>query len=685
MPVGKWAAASNTIRSVFADCKINTKILIGYASLLVITAAISGQAYMAFREIGHSFGELNNRRAVVDIARDADREFLSLRRYVVEYASRGAEEDAVAADGRRQVLQETLAKGLATASDPAQLARMKELAEQFEGYSSVLDRLLATRREQHRVTTDVLPAAGSSLAAGVEELQQKLARDGTDREATALASEIAKKVAAVRLNADEAVGGRDEKVVEAAEQGLAAARRAITALAASPAGIGLHQELAELETGLAKFKDAYERAIQGARDIDALVGGDMRKFADAVAIHAQVLKDAGLADEQAVTRKIDRLIAETTALILLLAVGGFGLGVFLAWLIGRGISQPIAQIAHVLLELAKGNRNVEVPYSERGDEVGDNARAAKSFRDSLLRMERMEAEHKRAEKEAEARRKAELHKLAEDFQATVGKIVNGVSSAAAELAAAAGKLTKTAESTQQLSGMAASASEQTSQNVQSVATAAEEMSVTVHEISRQVQESSRMAHEAVSQAEETDARMADLSRAASRIGDVVKLITNVAKQTNLLALNATIEAARAGEAGKGFAVVAQEVKALAAQTAKAMNEIEAQISGMQAATRDSVMAIKTINTTIARISDISAAIAAAIEEQGTATQEIARNVQEAAQGTSDVASNITEVNRGASETGSASAQVLSSARSLASGSAQLRAEVDKFLASVRAA
>jgi methyl-accepting chemotaxis protein len=221
--------------------------------------------------------------------------------------------------------------------------------------------------------------------------------------------------------------------------------------------------------------------------------------------------------------------------------------------------------------------------------------------------------------------------------------------------------------------------------VQSVASATEELGSSVNEISRQVQESSRIAIDAVKQAENTDGRIVQLSHAAGRIGEVVKLITAVAEQTNLLALNATIEAARAGEAGRGFAVVASEVKALAAQTAKATDEIGTQIAGMQSATQDAVVSIKEISQTIGRISEIATTIASAVEEQGAATQEISRNVQQAAQGTSQVAGNISDVNDGASETGSASAQVLASARSLSSDSNHLRLEVDKFLATVRAA
>ena len=215
--------------------------------------------------------------------------------------------------------------------------------------------------------------------------------------------------------------------------------------------------------------------------------------------------------------------------------------------------------------------------------------------------------------------------------------------------------------------------------------ATEELSTSVGEIGRHVRESNKIAEAAVVQAQETDGRIGKLSRAAQQIGDVVKLITAIAEQTNLLALNATIEAARAGDAGRGFAVVASEVKSLASQTAKATDEISNHISGMQQATEESVAAIKEIGATIAKISTIAATIAGAVEQQGSATQEIARNVQGVAAGTQDTAANIVKVNRGATETGSASEQVLSSAKSLSGESTRLRAELDRFMANIRAA
>jgi methyl-accepting chemotaxis protein len=267
----------------------------------------------------------------------------------------------------------------------------------------------------------------------------------------------------------------------------------------------------------------------------------------------------------------------------------------------------------------------------------------------------------------------------------VGAIVSNVSASAVQLESAAGTLTRTAETTQELSSTVAGSSEEASSNMQAVATATEELSASVDEIGKRVRESNRIAEAAVVQAQQTDERIGKLSRAAQQIGDVVKLITAIAEQTNLLALNATIEAARAGEAGRGFAVVATEVKSLASQTAKATDEISNHISGMQGATQESVAAIKEIGATIAQISNIASSIAGAVEQQSTATQEIARSVQNVAEGTQQTAASIMQVNRGATETGSASEEVLNSASTLSAESTRLRAELDRFMANIRAA
>jgi methyl-accepting chemotaxis protein len=428
------------------------------------------------------------------------------------------------------------------------------------------------------------------------------------------------------------------------------------------------------------------KAVTDAIDAQNLIQSERANPADEGSrkLLGQAIADANAASDAATSQAAAAVAhAGRVRLIIGIVVGLVLLGT--AAFASLAIGRPIRRIGEVLMELAGGNKAVAIPYADRSDEVGDTARAATAFKENLLRVDRLEAEQKAAAERTIVERKSTMHLLAEEFERAVGSIVGTVSSASNRLEEAANTLTSTADQTEQLSNVVAAASDEASSNVRSVASAAEELAASVSEVGRQVQESSGIARDAVVQAAKTDARINELFQLSQRIGDVIKVITAIAEQTNLLALNATIEAARAGAAGKGFAVVAQEVKALAAQTAKATNDIGTQISDMQAATLDSVAAIKEIGGTIDRVSEIATAMAAAVEEQGGAIQEIARNVQEAAHGTSQVAANISDVTRGATATGAASAQVLSAAQSLSGDSNRLQAEVQKFVQLVRSA
>jgi methyl-accepting chemotaxis protein len=477
-----------------------------------------------------------------------------------------------------------------------------------------------------------------------------------------------------------------EKIMDGLVEQIAKTRKSYEAVITSPEERALYTEFSDLWA-------AYGAAVQ-----EMLVISRKNDITESLNLNNTKANPIGLKADEVLKKDVDlnnrgsdqagqdandsyALAFKMVVAILALAVlAGIAIGFYLV----RDISTAIASIITPMKALGSGDLTAMVPHQGEATEIGAMADTLQVFKNELVAKKAADAAAA-ADAEAKIQRGHRVDKITRDFESLIGELVGSLSSSSTELEAAANTLTTTAEATGKNSTSAASASQEVSSNVQSVASATEEITSSVQEISRQVQEASRVAGDAVKQAAKTDTSITELSQAASRIGDVVKLITAVAEQTNLLALNATIEAARAGDAGRGFAVVATEVKALASQTAKATDEIGTQIAGMQAATRESVNAIREIGATINTISEISSTIAAAVEEQGAATQEISRNVQYAAQRSNAVATNITDVSRGASETGSASSQVLSSAQMLSTDSARLKTEVEKFLQTVRAA
>jgi methyl-accepting chemotaxis protein len=480
-----------------------------------------------------------------------------------------------------------------------------------------------------------------------------------------------------------------EKTAATVIESLAKIRTKYEAMITSPEERKLYNDWSKL----------WEDYKKGTEEVFALSRKEVGKVPhDAQELNSKTVNKIGLAADEILTKDIELNVkggdqaavdaADTfyyafmlVAIILGAAViAGLGVGFYLVQDVSRGINS----IIEPMQALGKGDLSADVPHRGEKTEIGAMADVLQIFKEALIAKKAAD-EAAAADAEAKIERGRRVDNITREFETMIGEIVQTVSSASTQLEASASTLTSTADRSQRLATTVAGASEEASTNVQSVASATEEMASSVSEISRQVQESARMAGDAVGQARSTTERVSELSKAASRIGDVVELINTIAGQTNLLALNATIEAARAGEAGRGFAVVASEVKALAEQTAKATGEIGQQISGIQSATNDSVGAIKEISSTIERLSEISSAIAAAVEEQGAATQEIARNVQQAAQGTQQVSSNITDVQRGATETGTASSQVLSAAQMLSNDSSRLKTEVSKFLTNVRAA
>jgi methyl-accepting chemotaxis protein len=482
-------------------------------------------------------------------------------------------------------------------------------------------------------STDLLPPLLDRFTAASDHLQKAL---------TALAKD--KDAAALRQPVDDLLQyGRGDKSI------FALRKADLEAAAAGEAALEINHKLA------GTLQDAVSK----------LVGRS-----ESAANQAASATNAAIARGRVLLISIAGL-----SLLVAVVIGGF--------YIGRSVARRLGALSGSMAEIAAGNFDAAIPAGG-SDEIAQMASALTVFRDAGRAAKEAEAEAAAERRRMAEQRRAELLSLADGFETTVKSVVDTVSTAANEMQSAAAGLAKTADESSQQAAAVAAASTEASANVQTVATATEEMSSSTAEIGRQVSESAEVAARAVTETERTNASVQGLAEAARRIGDVVSLINDIASQTNLLALNATIEAARAGEAGKGFAVVAAEVKALATQTAKATDEIAAQIGEIQGATQNAVAAIGDISKTIGRISEIATAVASAVEEQNATTREIARNVQQAAEGTHGVSTNIAGVTSAVSETGSAAKIVLGSAGALAEEAQKLSAEVERFLGSIRA-
>jgi methyl-accepting chemotaxis protein len=670
--------------SFISDRTIGTKVATGFAAVLLIFAISSAIAYVAFSRITTAVETYAGHVARSATYRDIDLLTTRYRGHVREYYYSDNEETAATAVKEGEELRKLIASGLAATANPERKQQLQDAAKQADAYAAGFERLHTMNLDQAKLQDDVLDAIGPQMTDGFTGVIASAGKSG-NADLQVLAADGRRLSLLARLDVNKRLGRHDEDAAKSAEQEFADLKGILSQLDAATRDSELNAAIKHEADLIERYQTASRRAASLDSEQMKLMDGSLRPTGEALTVDANKARDGNLAEQAATQSETLTVTGTSQTLAMVLGLAGLAVGVFLAWLIGRGISRPVVGMCGAMRALAGGDKTVEIPGVGRKDEVGQMAETVQVFKNSMIEADRLREETEQHKAAAEAERRAGMMKLADTFEAGIKGVVNSVASQATEMQSSAQAMTHTAEqATHQATAVAASV-EQASANVQTVASSAEELSTSVLEIGRQVEQSSKIAGQAVIDADKTNATVEGLNKTAQRIGEVVQLIETIAGQTNLLALNATIEAARAGDAGKGFAVVASEVKSLASQTAKATEEIRAQIGDIQGATGQTVEAIRSIGATIRQMSEIATSIASAVEEQGAATREIATNVHQAAQGTNDIATNIEGVSRAASDTGAAAAQVLSAAGELSKQSETLRRDVDEFLATVRAA
>jgi methyl-accepting chemotaxis protein len=614
-------------------------------------------------ELAGSETELQSRRKLAAAAEKLIRATLEARQAEAMYQLSGDASHAKrATKAIRNMFMASLAMKKMAAGTPDEKVVAKVMPV-VNAYRKNFGKLMAAFKESADSST--IEAKLNAVSKKINAFTSVISR----RQQTAVA-EVTASTAEARARVDKAVAAQENalKLVALARQ----IRLAEQAFLKDGGGAEAAKAVTGIFGGVFVASIKLKKALTNADDAKAVnaiatAAKDYRKaftaVAEAVAQQTEAEQNMGTEQEtalrlvksvqQEVNAEMGALRTFNTTLIVGGAGGAMVIGIILAFIIGRGVSGPLGHMTGAMRRLADGELETEIPAIGRRDEIGEMADAVQVFKESAQKVQRMEQQREAEARRSERKVQSEVRALNNAMDEEVQRAVSGVMKKTDAMQTSAQGMAATAEETNRQSTAVAAASEQASTNVQTVASAAEQLSGSVAEISRQVAQSSQIAGGAVREAEQTNQQIQGLAQMVDRIGEVVSLINDIADQTNLLALNATIEAARAGEAGKGFAVVASEVKNLANQTAKATDEIGNQIDGVQTATNGAVTAIESIGRTIGEIDEIASAIAAAVEEQGAATQEIARNVEQAAAGTREVSGNIAGVTHAAGETGQA--------------------------------
>jgi methyl-accepting chemotaxis protein len=697
----------------FTDRKINTKISIGFACVLAITAVISTIAYFSLMRIATSLGQYSQLAAVASTARDIDRGFLALRRFAREFSLTGDEEMATNAQKARNALRDKVAHGFKIIVNPERRAKLTQVSELFEAYGKNLDKAVSLRREQDRLQKDVLDPTGAKLRTDIEQLQNWAVSKAGNTNTMILAGEALKQLMLARLNVNKMLTRHDQVSATAAEKAFADLKLTMTAFGAGIVNDDVRRLFAEVNTSVEKYDAAYRKASHDAHEVEVLVNGEMRNEAQAIATGAESITESAVAAEHAIEQETDSLVTNVERIVLMLALGGLAFGALLAWLIGRAIANPIKGMTGTMTALASGDLKVEVPALGTKDEIGEMAKAVLVFREAAIEKVRADraAEEERVRNE-EARRKAEeeaigreramvstsigagmaklaakdlTFRLTDDLPEAYRKLQSDFNSAMEQLEKALQSVRSSTlamdSGTQEIS----TASNDLSRRTEQQASSLEETAAALDQITATVKKAAEGATHArtVVAGTKTDAEksgevvrkaveaMGGIEKSSQKISQIIGVIDEIAFQTNLLALNAGVEAARAGDAGRGFAVVASEVRALAQRSAEAAKEIKGLISTSTAQVEQGVELVAETGKSLERI------VAKVAEINGVVT-DIAAGAQEQATGLQQVNTAVNQMDKVTQQNAAMAEQATAASRSLSQESSELTNVVSLF-------
>ncbi|WP_319483179.1 methyl-accepting chemotaxis protein [uncultured Cohaesibacter sp.] len=676
-------AGSPSGAGLLSRFKIGQRIYGGFLAQILLMVILSAMCVLAFRDQAEKFSLYSDMASDASLVESLSSEVVRTRLAQKSYFETSADAEKAAFAGQYQTVSDLMKEAKVAIQNPERVSHLKTIDEALSVYKSGVDEVSSLIDRRNVLVYDQLGPIGLKMQENLTLIRSGAFTAG-DFESASFAGTAQEHLLLARLYVMKFLDDSGRESMQRANDELLAFDKALAELKASLSNPDRRKLLADTE-GLTK--DYEKSAVELEKVItnrNAILKGKLNKSTDTIFSSTEATAASAEKDDLAMREAFNANLAKAETNLLIVSSIALLVGALFAYVITRGITRPVNDLTASMGRLARDDVQSEIPGQGRKDELGMMAAAVEFFRQKIIKGKELEAEQVEMKRRSEEEKRKIMMQMADEFERQVGSIVQAVSSNSVELNASAQSMTDVSRLTLEQATQAASSSQQTTSSVQTIATATEEMTSTIAEISHQVAIASQSATEAVTKVRTTNEQMATLLDSASRIGNVVEMISTIAEQTNLLALNATIESARAGEAGKGFAVVAGEVKALAGQTARATEEIVKQISEVQAATKQSSDSMNDVSQVIQHLNEISAAIAAAMEEQNVAINEVASNIHQAAQGSELVNQNIFEVNKASQEAGSASSQVLASSQELSEQAEMLRSEVDKFIDQVRA-